>query len=230
MSARDKLIGYKGFDRDMKCRGMQYEVGKTYTHEGVLKLCESGLHWCEYPLDVLTYYPPGESEYAIVVADGTTDEREKDSKRVSQSLTVKAKIGIAGLVEAAVEWTAARAGDNIAKGDYSRAASSGNSSSAASSGDCSRAASSGNSSSAASSGYYSRAASSGDCSSAASSGEKTIAMVAGYAGRAMAGPDGAIALAWYDGKRPRITVGYVGEGIEADTWYRCDDAGKLVRA
>ena len=221
MSARDKLIGYKGFDRDMKCRGMQYEVGKTYTHEGVLKLCESGLHWCEYPLDVLTYYLPGESEYAIVEADGTTDEREKDSKRVSQSLTVKAKIGIAGLVEAAVEWTAARAGDNIAKGDYSRAASSG---------DCSRAASSGNSSRAASSGNSSSAASSGDCSSAASSGKQTIAMVAGYAGRAMAGPDGAIALAWYDGKRPRITVGYVGKGIEADTWYRCDDAGKLVRA
>ena len=79
-------------------------------------------------------------------------------------------------------------------------------------------------------GHYSKAASSGDSSTAASSGDKTIAMVAGYSGRAKAGPDGCIALAWNDGLRPRISVGYVGEGIKADTWYRCDESGVLAEA
>jgi hypothetical protein len=100
------------------------------------------------------------------------------------------------------------------------------------SGHSSRATSSGDSSRAASSGDSSSAASSGDYSSAASEGAKTIAMVAGNGGRAKAGADGCIALAWMDNKadRPRIAVGYVGEGIDVDTWYRCDEAGKLVKA
>jgi hypothetical protein len=73
--------------------------------------------------------------------------------------------------------------------------------------------------------------SSGDYSTAASSGNSTISMVAGFSGRAMAGKNGCFALAWHDGKRPRIAVGYVGEnGIEADTWYKCDDNGKLIKA
>ena len=96
-------------------------------------------------------------------------------------------------------------------------------------GDGKSAASSGNSSKAASSGNSSTAASSGDCSKAASSGYKTIAMVAGFNGMAKAGPDGCIALAFYDGERPRIVIGYVGEGIDADTYYRVEK-GLLVKA
>ena len=82
---------------------------------------------------------------------------------------------------------------------------------------------------AASSGNYSKAASSGDRSTAAVQGANTIAMVAGLGGQAKAGPNGCIALCWYDGKRNRIVAGYVGEeGIEADTLYRVAD-GKLVK-
>lgn len=89
----------------------------------------------------------------------------------------------------------------------------------------------GSRSTAASSGECSTAASSGRGSTAAAAGEHTIATVAGLRGKAKAGAHGCIALCWYDGKRTRITVGYVGEdGIEADTLYRVDDTGKLVRA
>jgi hypothetical protein len=66
-------------------------------------------------------------------------------------------------------------------------------------------------------------------STAASSGDKTIAVVAGFNGKAKAGPDGCIALAFDDGNRPRIVVGYVGEGIDADTFYRVEK-GLLVKA
>ncbi len=95
------------------------------------------------------------------------------------------------------------------------------------SGDYSSAASSGNYSSAASSGYSSSAASSGDSSRAASSGDYSIAMVCGYDGQVKSGPNGCFAIAWHDGERPRIIVGYIGEdGIKADTWYEVKN-GKL---
>lgn len=54
---------YKGFDKDLKCRDFQYEIGKTY-EEPTADLCNSGFHACEYPLDVLTYYAPGDMSRA----------------------------------------------------------------------------------------------------------------------------------------------------------------------
>ena len=51
---------YKATDKDMKCRGFQYELGKTAEVDGDIELCENGLHACEMPLDVLGYYAPGD--------------------------------------------------------------------------------------------------------------------------------------------------------------------------
>jgi hypothetical protein len=216
----EPLIAYKGFDADWKCRGYQFEVGKTYTHDGGVKLCKSGFHACEYPLDVFRYYPLADAKVALVELRGVSDEKSEDSKRVGKSITIKAALSMDEMIKASVEWALKHAdGKNVASGDYSTAASSGYGSTAASSGDGSAAASSGDGSTAASSGYGSKAA---------SSGKQTIAMVAGYDGRAKAGADGCIALAWHDGKRPRVVVGYVGEGIDADTFYRVEE-GELVK-
>jgi hypothetical protein len=53
---------------------------------------------------------------------------------------------------------------------------------------------------------------------------------AGDSGTATAGDRGEIRIRWYDGRRYRLAVGYVGEeGIEANTAYRVVD-GKLVKA
>ena len=101
---------YKGFDKDLKCRDFQYEIGKTYEESNV-KLCESGFHACEYPLDVFEYYAPDDmSRYCEVDLDDVSDKKSnEDTKRCGRKIAVKAEIGIAGLVKAAVEYTMEKA-------------------------------------------------------------------------------------------------------------------------
>ena len=68
---------YKGFDQDLKCRGFQYEVGKEYETDSA-KLCESGFHACENPLDVFEYYSPSNNRFCEVELDANK-ERGNDS-------------------------------------------------------------------------------------------------------------------------------------------------------
>ena len=101
------MKAYKGFDKNLQCRGLQYEIGGTQEVDKV-KLCNQGLHACEAPLDVFNYYAPGDgSRYCEVEMDGVSDERGKDSKRVAKKLTVGAEIGIPVLVKAHVEYVKA---------------------------------------------------------------------------------------------------------------------------
>ena len=101
---------YKATDKDMKCRGFQYEIGKTAEVDGDAKLCERGLHACEMPLDVLGYYAPGDgSRYFEAELEDVSDEMHSDdTKRVGKKLTLRAEIGIPGLVKAQVEYVKAQ--------------------------------------------------------------------------------------------------------------------------
>jgi hypothetical protein len=117
-----------------------------------------------------------------------------------------------------------------ASGNDSHLAASGYDSNLAASGNDSNLAASGNDSNLAASGNGSHLAASGNDSRLAASGNDSVVMAAGANCMAKAGPAGAIALAWHDGTRCRIAVGYVGEdGIRADTWYRIRD-GRLQEA
>lgn len=100
----EKLTGYKGFDKDLKCRDFQFEVGKSYEHDGVVKLCAQGFHWVENALDALSYYAPGSSRYAEIEADGVSGEKELDSKRVSSGILIKAEISLQAIIEASVKF------------------------------------------------------------------------------------------------------------------------------
>ena len=101
---------YKATDKDMKCRGFQYEIGKTAEVDGDAKLCERGLHACEMPLDVLGYYAPGDgSRYFAAELEDVSDEMHSDdTKHVGKKLTLRAEIGIPGLVKAQVEYVKAQ--------------------------------------------------------------------------------------------------------------------------
>ena len=204
------MKAYKGFNKDWRCLGSgtpyQFEVGKSYTHDGPVKLCSSGFHACEAPLDVWNHYPPFEgNQFAEVELDGVTDEKEGDTKRAGKSIVIKAALTIAGLVSAQIEWCQKNADSkNISSGNYSKAASSGNSSKAASSGN----------------------------SSTAACDTNGFACVAGIAGRVKGNAGSALSCGYKDkADKNRIAVAYVGEdGIIADTWYRVNDDGEFVKA
>lgn len=93
---------YKGFDKDLKCRDFQYEIGKEYEEERA-EICDSGFHACENPLDVFGYYAPSDSRYCEVELDAN-DQKSDDSKRVGKKISIKAEIGIAGIIKTGVEY------------------------------------------------------------------------------------------------------------------------------
>jgi hypothetical protein len=110
MSKDAAVIAYKGFNKDLKCRGFQFEIGKTYTHEGPVRHCDSGFHACERPLDALAYYAPADSVYALVEQSGELSrENGGDSKIASSKITIKAAIDIPALVQATFDYTWERA-------------------------------------------------------------------------------------------------------------------------
>ena len=165
------MIVYKGTDKDMKCRGFQFELGKEYVEEEA-KLCDKGFHGCEYPLDVFVHYDPAGSRFFVADLDGVTDERENcDTKLAGTKIKLRAEIGIAGIVKAAVEYIKERAesSDNQT-GYYSAATNTGNCSAATNTGNCSAATNTGNCSAATNTGYYSAATNTGDCSAATNTG------------------------------------------------------------
>lgn len=103
--AAQAVVAYKGFNQDWTCRDFQYEVGKSYEHNGDVEACSGGFHACEYPLHVLRYYKASQSRFAIVEQSGTLSRHDEDSKIASSHISVKAEIDIAGLIKAAVKYT-----------------------------------------------------------------------------------------------------------------------------
>lgn len=173
----EKIIAYKAMDKNMQCRGKQYEVGKTY-HEDKADCCHAGMHACENPLDVLHYYPLRDSpRFFEVECGGNVDKSREDSKLACTELTVKGEVNFAGLVKATVNavFNRVKGKGPFSSGRYSTAGSSGDYSTAGSSGDCSTAGSSGN---------YSTAAATGACCSAKADGKDSIAVVNGACGKA----------------------------------------------
>ena len=97
---------FKGFDKELKCRGFQFEIGKEY-EEPDAKACDKGFHACEQPLDVFQYYAPGQSRYCRVEQSGKIDRKGDDSKVASSRIKIGAEIGIPGLVQAQIEYVKA---------------------------------------------------------------------------------------------------------------------------
>ena len=172
---------YKGFDKDLKCRDFQYEIGKKYEEERA-EICDTGFHACENPLDVFGYYAPADSRYCEVELDAN-DQKSDDSKRVGKKISIKAEIGIAGIVKAGLEYIKDQVNwDDDKKsntGDWSAATNTGNRSAATNTGDQSAATNTGNRSAATNTGDQSAATNTGNRSAATVEGKESVAMAIG---------------------------------------------------
>ena len=184
------MKGYKGFNKDMTCRGMQYEEGKIYKMEEEPKCCERGYHFCENPIDCLDYYSPNESIYRQVEATGeiSKDEDTSDTKIATNEIKIGAKIDFQTMVKMAIEFaykhcTKKGKGNNKSSnksvasntGYYSVASNTGNKSVASNTGYESIASNTGDKSVASNTGDYSVASNTGDNSVASNTGDKSVA-------------------------------------------------------
>ena len=224
----------KGFDKNLRCRGFQYEVGGEYTEE-TAELCKRGPHACENPLDTLRYYRPGDSRYCEVEIEDNGQRSSNDSKVCGKHIKIGAEIGLKGVINAGVRFVF----------DKCESATEENAS-----GDSGNAAASGDRGNAAASGNLGNAAASGDRGNAAASGERGTAVVTGFAGRATALGEQCLAVAWGEDSLARGTVGnwivvserdddgniidvkiakVDGDTVKADTWYKLVN-GEIMEA
>ena len=222
---------YKGTNKDMKCRGFQYKLGETAVFDGEPHLCKAGLHACEQPIDVLNHYTPNESRYFEAEAEEVSAERESsDSKIVAKKMTLKAEIGVPGLVKAQIEYVKSQIGfddaikranaekENHATGYQGAASATGNQGAASATGDRGAASATGNRGAASATGYR---------GAASATGKAGVALAAGLECKAMGALGCAICCVergeWDGEAHPIIAVKAMivdGEKIKADTWYQ----------
>ena len=182
------ITSYKGFDKNMKCRGFQYEVGKEYEMDGEVKCCNQGFHACKSPMEVWDYYDMFDSRYAEVEQSGKIDAGENSTKVCSSRIKIKAELKLADIINIGVEWLKDITSPSKVKADgvlndngdrrkqigssgYSaKIGSSGNSAQIGSSGDSAQIGSSGDSAQIGSSGNYAKIGSSGYSAKIGSSG------------------------------------------------------------
>ena len=182
------MKAYKGFDKDLKCRGFQYEVGKEY-QEPVAALCRKGFHACENPLDTFRYNPPTESRYCLVDIDDNGQRNRDDSKVCGKEIKIGVEIGLVGVIKAGARFifeTCKGSAEDRASGSRDNAAASGDSGNAVASGWSGNAVASGWSGNAAASGERGNAAASGERGNAAASGTNGNAAAPGWRGNAVA--------------------------------------------
>ena len=132
------IVAYKGFDKNLKCRGYQFEIGKSYTHEGPVKSCESGFHACKHPLSVFEFYAPAGSRFAEVRMSGQIDDRQSvDTKIAAARVSVEIELSISDLVKRAWDfvWGNCTIEGEVATGDQGAASSTGDYGAASSTGD-----------------------------------------------------------------------------------------------
>ncbi len=229
------ITTYKGFNAEMQCRGYQFEIGKTYEHDGKVEACASGFHACEYPMDVFGYYPPAGSRFAMVEQSGDLSREDGDSKVASRKISIKAELSLAGIIKAAVEYTVSRC--NPVDPD-SPASSTGDRGAASSTGYQGAASSTGYQGAASSTGDQGAASSTGDQGAASSTGKHSVAMSSGIQGKAMASEGSAIVLCYRDeeaegeeyGRIIHIKSGIAGrDGIEPGVWYQLSAEGEFVK-
>ena len=196
--------GYKGFDKNLQCRGFQYEVGKDYKQDGDIKCCEKGFHLCENPFDVFSYYPLSDSRFCEVEGSGAMDGT--NGKKAFSQIRISKEIGLNGIINAGVKFIL----DKVKWSDKNT--------------------NTGDRSAATNTGHYSAATNTGDFSSAKVDGKESIAIVTGEKSKASGSLGCWIVLTERDDEYHILDVKAFkvdGEKIKADKYYTLKN-GKAV--
>ena len=249
MTEQNKIIAYKGFNKDLKCRDFQYEVGKEYEINGEIECCKRGFHACKSPMEVWDHYDMLNSRFAEVELSGKIKEEENSTKVCSSCIKIKAELKLADIINIGIEWLKYITSPSKIKADcalndnkesrkqigssgYSaQIGSSGYSAQIGSSGDYAKIGSSGDYAKIGSSGYSAKIGSSGDSAQIDSVGEDSVIMCAGNNSIAKAKVGSWITLSewrWDETKRCNIPICVKtefidGEKIKPDTWYKLID-------
>ena len=216
----EKVIkAYKGFDKNMQCRGFQYEVGKEYEMDGEIKCCKRGFHACKSPLEVWDHYDMLNSRFAVVEQSGKIEEEVDSTKVCSSHIKIKAELKLTDIIKVGVEWLKDITSPSKVKEDGVMNDNGGYSAKIGSSGYYAKIGSSGD---------YAKIGSSGDYAKIDSTGEDSVIMCAGNSSIAKAKAGSWITLSeweWNNEKNRYIAAcvktEYVDRNnIKADTWYQ----------
>ncbi|MGF2255061.1 hypothetical protein ACE5I6_16405 [Yersinia ruckeri] len=183
--SKETVITFKGFDQKLQCRDYQFEIGKTFTHEGKVEACGSGFHACEAPFDVFGYYSPANSRYAVTESFGTIDrEEDGDTKIASASITITAELTLPQFIQRGIDWIWSKVDKSIEQqimtGHWSAATNTGHWSAATNTGHRSAATNTGDRSAATNTGHWSAATNTGDRSAATNTGHRSAATNTGH--------------------------------------------------
>ena len=230
------IKSYKGFDKNLKCRDFQYEIGKEYEMDGEIKVCNRGFHACESPFDVFDHYTMIDSRFCEVEQDGNISKEDRGTKICSSKIKIKAELKLADMINLGVEWLKEITSPEKIKtsikdnssGYGAKIGSSGYDAQIGSSGNGAQIGSSGNGAKIGSSGYGAKIGSSGYGAKIDSTGEGCVIMCAGINSVAKASKGSWITLSeWsYSDKKKRyipvcVKTEFVdGEKIKADTYYK----------
>ena len=242
------IKSYKGFNRDLTCRGKQYEVGKEY-EEDRAQSCECGMHACEYPLDCFSYYDPAHSVYYEVEQSGDLSRRGDDSKVASTKMKIGAEINIVGMVKASINYIRERIKEEKGSDDdYGASLATGDYGASSATGDYGASSATGYKGASLATGDYGASSATGNCGASSATGYKgassakdpeSIAIAWGYKGRVSGVKGSFLVLADWEGDESEYWKPYTwklkgakmvrvdGEHIKENTWYTMRN-GKIV--
>ena len=183
------IKSYKGFNRDLTCRGKQYEVGKEY-EEDRAQSCECGMHACEYPLDCFSYYDPAHSVYYEVEQSGDLSRRGDDSKVASTKMKIGAEINIAGMVKASINYIRERIKEEKGSDDdYGASSATGNCGASSATGYKGASSATGDYGASSATGNCGASSATGNCGASSATGDYGASSATGYKGASLATGD-----------------------------------------
>ena len=214
------IKAYKGFNKDMTCRDFRYEEGKEY-EEDRAEACSCGFHACEHPLDCLGYYDPAHSVYHEVEQSGEISKRSDDTKVASTKIKIGARVSIAGLVQAAIEYTKERVKPEAeANEDYGASSATGDYGASSATGDYGASSATGYCGASSATGYCGASSATGDYGASSATGNCGASSATGYKGKSAAENQNSVAVAWGP---EAMAKGVKGSTLVLAEWKRIDN-------